>query len=316
MKDSSKTPSVFLAIPTRGQVIHATMIATHRMGRTPVYSIRSRPSSLLTAVFNILWCEALNERENGITHFVMMHDDIEPLDDNWLDTLLAEHEKIGADITNVLSPIKDERGLLSTAMMDPKTRRMKMLTVRETLVFPPTFTAASAGFPGQVILPNTGLWICDFTKLWVEEICFTIRDRINRSLDGKVFQPQCFSEDWHFGLQAAKLGLTVAATTAVRILHHGTFRYPNFTPWGDATNDAEPIFNPKEDDVNVTPNQLFASIGEKQMEIELLRAENLQLLAANKALTESALQAAAMPESLKDRSDSEAALANGEAVKN
>ncbi len=245
-------PLIFMAMPSRGEVKLGTMMATHRMGRAKVYCIRSRPSSLLTFGFNTLWAEALNERKNGLTHFMMCHDDIEPLEAGWADTLLAEHEEAGADITHVVSPIKDHRALTSTALMDPITRVMKRLTMTEVCNLPKTFDGAIAGYPGSAVMPNTGLWICDFTKPWVEEICFTIRDRINRNEDG-TFTAQCFSEDWHFGLQAMRLGLKVFATTAVKIKHEGGFGYPNFSPWGDWKTDKEYcVFDPAEDDRTIT----------------------------------------------------------------
>ncbi len=242
-------PLIFLGIPTRGQVSFDTMAATHRMGRTKVHCLRGRACSILTYGFNQLWVEALNERKAGLTHFVMMHDDICPISDGWLDTLLAEHEECGADITHVVCPIKDSRGSTSTAFMDPSTRFMRRLVMKEACGgIPKTFDAQMAGYPaGYVILPNTGLWICDFTKPWVEEICFTIRDRINKNADG-TFTAQCFSEDWHFGTQALKLGLKVFGTTGVKIVHKGPFDWPNFEPWGEWKSDPDTAcFNPAED---------------------------------------------------------------------
>ncbi len=240
-------PFIFLAIPTRGAPIYDLLLATHRMGRTKVHSINCRPSSLLTFGFNILWAECLNARDQGITHWVMCHDDIDPIGEGWLDTLVAEHEECGADITHVISPIKDHRGICSTSLLQPRTRELQRLTMTEVCKLPKTFDSAIAGYPDRVMLPNTGLWICDMTKPWVEKICFTIRDRMNRLPDGK-FQAQCFSEDWHFGLQAMRLKLKVFATTAVKIAHHGDFSYPNFEPWGTWKTDEQPaIFDPIQD---------------------------------------------------------------------
>jgi len=102
---------------------------------------------------------------------------------------------------------------------------------------PATFTAEEAGFPGQVILPNTGLWICDFTKPWVEQLCFNITDRIIRNTEGK-FQAQSLGEDWGLGVWAAGMGLRVKATTRIRLYHKGGFDYPA-APWGKWHEDED-----------------------------------------------------------------------------
>ncbi len=227
---------LFVGIPTRGSIATGTFTATHRMDRAPVHCLRTYSTSLLTLCFNNLWCAALNERQHGITDFVMLHDDIAPLEDGWLDTLVEERRRIGADILSCVVPIKDERGYTSTAFLERQSNRMRRLTMTEACKLPATFDARMAGYPECSLLPNTGLWICDFTKPWVEKICFTIRDKIFQGPDG-AWLTQCFSEDWDFGVQAAELGLKVAATTAVKLTHRGGFDYPNFAPWGTAKED-------------------------------------------------------------------------------
>lgn len=229
------TESVFLALPSRGSVITPLATALFKTGKTNVYGIRSHSCSLLTLTFNSLWCMALNERANGITHFAMIHDDVWPVGDAWLDDLMREHRACGADVTSVTIPIKDDRGLTSTAILHRPTRRMKRLTMTEVCSLPPTFDATSFGAE-CVILPNTGLWVCDFTKPWVEDVCFTMRDRIFKGIDNK-WVPQCFGEDWGFGVQLAEHGLRVCATSAVKVAHQGKFDFPNFEPWGGWKED-------------------------------------------------------------------------------
>lgn len=251
-------PSVFLAVPSRGSISLPTNAALLQCGGSG-HRLKTFSCSLLTLSFNTLWCEALNARRDGITHFVMLHDDVGPIDDGWIDTLLAEQQKAKADILSAVIPIKDERGLTSTAVYDRRTNRMRRLTMTEVTELPPTFDAERAGYPGCVLLPNTGLWVCDFTRPWVEEICFTIRDKNFVGPEGK-WVAQCFSEDWDFGIQAQRLGLRVCATTAVKLIHRGGFDYPNFTAWGGMKSDGawgawepnktsrpmpEPIYDPE-----------------------------------------------------------------------
>ncbi len=228
---------IFLGVPSRGSVITPLALALMKLGKRPA-SVNSFTSSLLTLAFNSLWCTALNQRPR-VSHFAMCHDDIWPIGDDWLDALHAEYEACGADVLTVCVPIKDDRGLSSTAVMHRPTRRMRRLTMTEVCALPKTFDAAKAGYPDCALLPNTGLWICDFTKPWVERICFTMRDRIFRDPTTGDWTPQCFGEDWHFGVQLAEMGLKVAATTALKVVHQGKFDYPNFEPWGTCKEDPQ-----------------------------------------------------------------------------
>lgn len=207
------------------------------MGRTKVHVVRTYCSSLLTLTFNRLWVAALNERQH-FTHFVMLHDDVVPLNPGWLDVLVSEQQKSRADVLSSVVPIKDERGLTSTAILDRRSNKMRRLTMSEACDLPDTFDANDAGYPGCVILPNTGCWIADFTRPWVEKICFTIRDKNFRGPDGQ-WQTQCFGEDWDFGVQCADLGVRVCATRAVPIVHKGSFDYPNMVGWGRLKTDDE-----------------------------------------------------------------------------
>lgn len=230
-------PTVFVGVPSRGQMAVGTATALLQMGRTRVYVVRTYCSSLLTLTFNRLWVAALNERAR-FTHFVMLHDDVVPLEAGWLDVLVREQRAARADVLSCVIPIKDERGLTSTAVWDRRANAMRRLTMHEAAALPPTFDAAAAGYPGWYVLPNTGLWICDFTRPWVERVCFTIRDKNFRGPSGE-WQTQCFGEDWDFGVQCAELGVRVCATRSVAIVHKGGFDYPNMVGWGRLRTDDE-----------------------------------------------------------------------------
>ena len=243
--------AVFLAIPSRGMLTAGTAMALLKPGRTPIYSARCHCTSLLALCFNTLWCQALNERfgadgTRNFTHFVMLHDDVEPLDSGWLDTLMLEFEASGADILSCVIPIKDDRGLTSTAVMNPDTLEMTRLTMADAHRMPTTFDGeAFNGNANDVILPNTGLFVCRFDVPWIEEIRFTVRDRIFRDANGK-YHAQSYGEDWGLGYDAARLGLKVKATRAINLIHKGTFDFPSMVAWGgwDADKDAPAIFDP------------------------------------------------------------------------
>lgn len=242
-----RLPTVFVGMPTRTAIHWGAMHATHNMGtKHRITELKVQSTSLLTTCFNRLWCDALNSKPRPDV-FCMLHDDIMP-EKGWLDTLLSEMQRTGADVVSCIMPIKDERGVTSTAIMNPATQKMRRITQTEAMNLPMTFDAEMAGFPGHYLLPNTGCWVCRFRKDWVEEVVFTMRDRIIKNSAGD-FEAVCFSEDWMFGYWAAQRGLKVMATTAVKAFHVGIFNYPNFTAWGGYKTDEhadqyEVLFNP------------------------------------------------------------------------
>jgi hypothetical protein len=234
-------PLVFLCCPHNGSVAGSTLRSLCNAGKSfelvdgCLQEIES--PSLLAFGFNHLWCAALNSNPRP-THFAMLHADLAP-EPRWLDTLLQKMRETGADVMTTINAIKDRHGLTSTGIHDPKTGRMRKFTTREVELLPETFTADSAGFPGQCLLMNTGCWVADFTTPWVAEMPgFQMRDRIAKDKTGK-FIPQCLSEDWWFSVWAHRRGLKVGATKAVKTLHKGSYDYPNCVGWGAWETDQE-----------------------------------------------------------------------------
>ncbi len=224
---------VYLGIPYRDGISGGTCDACFKTGipwgKWDGLELSTRSTSLLTFTFNEVWVGALNTRPYDA--FCMIHDDVVPMDPDWLRTLLEERERVGADILSAVIPIKDERGFSSTAVYDPSHDHHQRVTMTEAVEqLPKTFDASDYGIPDGSILPNTGLWVCDFSKPWVEEVCFTIKDRIFNN--GEKWIAQCLSEDWNFGYWCRKRGLRVMATTVVRAVHRGNFNYPNFVAYG------------------------------------------------------------------------------------
>lgn len=193
-------------------------------------AVRIHNSSLLAHGFNLLWVEALNGRKRGeYTHFAMQHSDVEP-EAGWLDVLLAELDRTGLDVLGVPVPLKDTRGLTSTAVGradgDP-WRPMRRLTLTEVHALPETFTSDDVGGP---LLLNTGLWVCRLGG-WSERVWFEINDRIAADPDGE-FVALVEPEDWNFSRQLHRLGVRVGATRKVRLTHRGPVPFTNARPWG------------------------------------------------------------------------------------
>jgi hypothetical protein len=238
-------PKVYVALPARpGENMALGLhfaLEPQRMGEGfDIVGPRSLPCSMLPLSFNMLWCEALNSRSTGITHFVMVHSDVVPQGDRWLQNALDVHRRSGGDITSSVIAIKDTRGQSSTGVMNIETREMRKLTLAECHgIGKKTFNAADAGFPGHCLLMNTGLLVCDFTKPWVEKMCFRFHDHVVKQSDG-MWRAACVGEDWLFSIDAWRLGLKTFVTLEIPIHHLGVYEYPNEVAWG--TKEADTSF--------------------------------------------------------------------------
>jgi hypothetical protein len=198
--------------------------------------------SLLANGFNRLWARALRHREElGVTHFAMIHSDIDP--EMWflekLHAILVESE---ADVVSVVAPLKSEHGLTSTGAidLDDPERQIRRLSLREVHGLPETFSADDLPWPNHMLAVNTGLWICDLRKPWCEDVCFTVTDKmVKGQLPGDKF-PYWFAnalpEDWGFSQDLHRWGCKVMATRAVKLQHHGDVGYTN-EPWGTWNTD-------------------------------------------------------------------------------
>jgi predicted O-methyltransferase YrrM len=133
-------------------------------------------------------------------------------------------------------PIKDDRGMTSTALDAPCGDRPqdwspKRFSMTEILAMPPTFTDPN-------ILLNTGLFLLDLNAPWLdlEKICFRFEDKIMR-YRGRLMafmKP----EDWNFSKDARKLGCTKQyATREVTVQHRGLTIFPNNQAWGNEHDD-------------------------------------------------------------------------------
>jgi len=260
---------ILLGIPHPGHIATQTAVAGMiHPAAAPGVSVEVMPhqTSLLASGFNYLWASAL---ERNFTHFAMLHSDIKP-DRNWLDMLLSELQRTGADLISVVAPIKDERGLTSTGIAHPTIwySPLRRLTMREVMGLPATFNAADVGYPDHALLINTGCWLADLRNpKWREtdaegclKIYFTIRDKIRKGKDDKL-RCNAQSEDWFFSARMYENGLKAMATRKVQLGHYSNFPWPNYSPWGkwEHDNETAPHWNnghkPKGADVVITAHQ-------------------------------------------------------------
>jgi len=224
----------------------------------------NKTSSLLTLNCNVLWCHALNARADGFTWFAMLHSDIRP-DNYWVDTLIDEAEKYGADMVSAVVPIKDPRGLTSTGLFDamnPWLPRFRITLKEAHDCLPETFDKwdAAALHPvaaeisdGQAadwtLDVNTGCCVVRLDRDWADlGVWFENHDRIVLK-DGKWI-PETQSEDWVFSRKISNAGGKVMATRRVRCWHNGTGTWRSDKVWGQETD--EDILKPKEQESCLT----------------------------------------------------------------
>lgn len=251
--NQQKRPTVFLGMPAYSGATPGAMRALYQYaGRNLNIHIAESYSSLLAHSFNSLWCGFATLLEHGehVDYFAMLHSDVEPMppssphDQPWLNVMIDELERTGADVLSVVIPIKDNRGMTSTAVAgDDKWFPLFRLTMKQIMALPETFTAADVGHPDRALLVNTGCWIAKVGP-WVFDFPgFMICDRVRREQmpASALYQwrPDVCPEDWGASQWWHDNGLKVMATRKVVVNHVGKASYGNNAAWGDSAWDAD-----------------------------------------------------------------------------
>ena len=205
----------------------------------------TQSSSLLGYCFNQLWARALieHDQDHNVKYFCMLHADVVPQVDNWLDLLIEEMEMNNAQVLSAVVPIKDHTGSTSTAVStDGNIWDTRKLTLAECEQLPDTFdiddvreTFPELSHVDSPLLVNTGLMLVDLSNGWASETddqghlkaYFTIKDRIRRN--GTQYEVAVVPEDWRFSQMAHEAGCKVCATTRVPLVHIGMHGYANFS---------------------------------------------------------------------------------------
>jgi len=210
----------------------------------------ARNGSALGQNFNVLWSSALGNPK--VTHFAMLHSDLIP-SAWWLDTLMDEMERTGADVISAVNAIKDTKGLSSTSVGYPDDEwDYRRITTTELQSLPVTFgiedvpDSIRAG-GRDVLLVNTGCWLCDLRRPWWRDTddsgClkfhFTQDDRITYDEQQGKYVVEFAPEDWLFSRMCHAAGAKVLATTAVRTSHVGTRGFTVDHAWGQLKTDSE-----------------------------------------------------------------------------
>jgi hypothetical protein len=229
---------IFVAVPAYQQLAPQALDGLSAPSSKHQWHRKLVAGSLLPHTFNQLWTIAYNTRaQYGWTHFVMHHADVEAPPE-FADELVDELDRTGADVISSVIPIKDHRGLTTTGYMDPHTKHITRFTMHEACRLPQTFDLSDTDVPSKWLMVNTGLWVCDFTRPWVDDFPgFAIQSCV-RSLPNGMKQAAALSEDWNWSMWAAQHGVRIKATRRVPVLHHfGNSSYTNVAPWGDWKTD-------------------------------------------------------------------------------
>lgn len=226
---------LLIANPTYspGSVSRLSQIQAYQSFSAPDMTIYDweQTSSIVTWAFNAAWALALNLRETeGLTHFLLIHSDVRPVQTNWLKLMFDTLDEHNGDLLSVVIPIKDDRGLSSTAIDTDPWRPMRLTMHQIHHEFPETWCAPEALF-------NTGLMLVDIRKPWVEQICFNMRDKIARDDTGK-WSAYVEPEDWNFSRQCRRLQVRALITRKIIVQHFGTYFWRNDQVWGEQVDSS------------------------------------------------------------------------------
>ncbi len=212
----AKPVRVLVAVPSYGAAMcnETGMALASMVAHRPDVEIITISASLLCLNRNQLWCHALNRRagRDAIDFFCFLDADVAPIHSDWLEVLLREMNRHQAPVLGAVVPIKNREGLTSTARETADPWHPQPISLAELPSHPTTWTE-----PG--LLVSTGLLLIDFRRVWVERVCFTIKDRIVKTPEG--FVAEAAPEDWDAARQFRALGATIWATTAVQVRHWG-----------------------------------------------------------------------------------------------
>lgn len=190
-------------------------------------------ASLLAHTFNIGVTHCLNERYE---YFAMLHGDVAPKD-GWLDDLLDILDAGKCDVIHAVAPIKDGRGLTSTAVAywDDQFEPVRRLTTTELKQLPNTFTIEDVrehiDARAKRLLPNTGC-MCFRADTWFRKFPgFTINDRV-ATVDNSEWSIDVMPEDWNFGHWCGRNYISVGGVAELGLRHYGRWEFTNTTAYG------------------------------------------------------------------------------------
>jgi hypothetical protein len=242
-------PVVYLVMPRAGpEIVYGAGAGLFHAGNGDYeIMLAEAAGSASQRNHNGSWYDCLNLKDFGAkkpTHYAMIHADVCP-QPGWLDTYLAEMERLDADVISGVVSFRDFTGLTSTAIENPKHLQdpnelwaPRRLTLTEIARMPETFSIADTDTPNSRLLFNTGLMLINLRGNWQDEIDFQFLYRKSRleasmpQLDGTMVPGgyryfEMRSEDWELARFCGARKLKVYCTTKVEIRHVGPWAWSN-----------------------------------------------------------------------------------------
>lgn len=233
---------VFIGLPRLGQIEAESAVSAYVQATDGRFAVQAMAScsSLLANGFNHLFCNFLNDP--SYDYFALHHADVYP-HGQWLDVMAAALDTHQADVIHAVVPIKDLRGLTSTAVGSVGDKwSCRRLTLTEIAKLPDVFDAEDVirtlpgpWLPYPILLPNTGVLLIRRAEWCKTFPGFCITDRIYHA-DGKAIAA-VEPEDWAFGRWCAANGVRVLGTKAVKVDHYGRTAFPSYSAWGEWETD-------------------------------------------------------------------------------
>ena len=195
----------------------------HADPRTVDLEQLERRSGSLVDSFNTLWATARNYRDHGkADYFAMCHADIEP-GSWWINDLLSEMRLRNASVCSAVVAIKDHGRKLTSAAIGKVDDRYehRCLTLDDLDKLPGTFDTEQCCQPGELLVINTGLWICDLRQSWVDEWVFPQTCEIVRDAKDQRWVSRLVTEDWEMSRFLLARGGRYVCTRKVVTRHWG-----------------------------------------------------------------------------------------------
>lgn len=219
-------PKIMIGLPSYDGTMHVqAAIAALMQASKHQIAIAFSTDSMLTRCFNRLWVAALKSREQGFTHFAMLHADVIP-ESFWVDKLVSIMADKKCQLLSAISPIKNQEGLTSCGIAQDRWTTARF-TMRQLEKMPITFTHSH-------LVVNTGCLLVDLTWGDWEGLYFRTMDLVEGD---KVLSA---TEDYLFSSDCRARGGKVFATRAVKLEHVGATHYPNYGGWGTMEVDRIP----------------------------------------------------------------------------
>jgi hypothetical protein len=230
---SSEKPKVVVVMPHYGQVdlgaARGFLLPSTR-GDVELVTLIDAGTSCTPRAFNMCLIQALNLRDEGkITHMAMIHSDVNPTNQYWLDILWREMRIHHADYVASVIPIKDPQPCRSsTAIGDISNpwECKRYLPHKRPDGMPETVLPSDVCGEGEELLVNTGLFLTDLRAEWWDGFPgFQFHNRLIMR-DGERIE-QFRPEDWELSRHMRAAGACYAATYAVPVQHFGSFGWSN-----------------------------------------------------------------------------------------